>query len=572
MAKKETILFEFETGGSVQSIKELTKGLRQAKSAMLEAEEGTEHYEKALAFAAETSHRLSEVNRIVKASAADLGVVLENTTQVLGGIAGGISAVNGVVALFGVENEKVAQTLVRLQAGMAVVQGLNGLDGMVKGFQSLTTIMKTNVIGLKVLTGVQKVYNFVMSMNPIFIIVAVLAAVIAGILALSKALGKNNEVQKTNNELLEDEIKLRDKLNEAVDFRIKMMKAEGKSDFEIFKAKILYNNKNLKDAKDTEEDLRKLWQNSRGKEKKANREAYDNAIKEREKYTAKGKELEQEVQLYYAAQRTKEGEDFKKKEAEKLEELINTNIKRREIALKWEEFSRTIGATAIADAEKAEADKNAKLAEQRAFAEGQFKQSEDDLMAQFELMDMETEAVLAQNQIIVDGIQNKIDIREIEKQHAIASVFAISDALGAAADLAGRDSKLGKALAISSTIISTIMSARLAFQSAFSPIATVYSPILGAASAAAATMGGLAAIKQIRATKVPAVKGGGGGGGAMPSMPAPPPITSGVTFSQTVGTTDVKLQDTAPIKAYVVETEITSVQGKVKNTQDEASF
>jgi len=73
----------------------------------------------------------------------------------------------------------------------------------------------------------------------------------------------------------------------------------------------------------------------------------------------------------------------------------------------------------------------------------------------------------------------------------------VGNALSAFSDLAGKETKAGKALAISSTLVSTYSAAQKAFESQFLPIPTTNSPIRGALAAAAAVASGLANVRAI---------------------------------------------------------------------------
>ena len=54
----------------------------------------------------------------------------------------GFSAVNAVMGLFGDKNEDVAKAMLRVQQTIALVQGLEGMDGLLKRTQGLSTAMK----------------------------------------------------------------------------------------------------------------------------------------------------------------------------------------------------------------------------------------------------------------------------------------------------------------------------------------------------------------------------------------------------------------------------------------------
>lgn len=57
----------------------------------------------------------------------------ESVANIASGVAGGFAAVQGAMALLGVENENLEQTFVKLQAAMAIAQGVGGLSGLVEG-------------------------------------------------------------------------------------------------------------------------------------------------------------------------------------------------------------------------------------------------------------------------------------------------------------------------------------------------------------------------------------------------------------------------------------------------------
>lgn len=57
----------------------------------------------------------------------------ESVGNIASGLASGFAAVQGAAALLGVENEDLQQTFVKLQAAMALAQGLGGLSGLVEG-------------------------------------------------------------------------------------------------------------------------------------------------------------------------------------------------------------------------------------------------------------------------------------------------------------------------------------------------------------------------------------------------------------------------------------------------------
>lgn len=97
----------------------------------------TEEYANKLVLLAEKQKVLSDIQEEAKFASQDYGDRLATITNLGANLASGFAAVQGSMALFGVETENVGKVLVKLQAIMAVVNGLQGLDGLGKNIQGL---------------------------------------------------------------------------------------------------------------------------------------------------------------------------------------------------------------------------------------------------------------------------------------------------------------------------------------------------------------------------------------------------------------------------------------------------
>jgi hypothetical protein len=173
-----------------------------------------------------------------------------------------------------------------------------------------------------------------------------------------------------------------------------------------------------------------------------------------------------------------------------------------------------------------------------------------------------------------DATDASIKLAKLESEQKSKELEIYANALNAFADLAGKNTAAGKALAIASTTISTYLSAQKAYESAFLPVATVASPILGAIAAAAAVVGGLANIRAIMSVQVPN-SGGGGGGGSMPSMPSSaPPIVRPTSSNVNIGNTNpIKTTNqNEGGKVYVLESDITNSQNNVDSIKKKATI
>ena len=229
----ESTNINIDTGNATRSLKDLRNELKEAKNAMLSAKEGSDEYNAALKRATAAALDMKEMNEVVKGSTRYLGDILGQGTKVIGGVVGGMNALKGVTALMGTENKALEETFVKLQAGMAIVQGLQGVSGMLKGLSNLGNVMKSTEFGIKALTVAQKAWNFIMSINPIFLLITAIAAVGAGIFALTKILNNNSKEQAESNRLLEEYNTIMEETTRQADLRIKLMSAQGKSEKEL---------------------------------------------------------------------------------------------------------------------------------------------------------------------------------------------------------------------------------------------------------------------------------------------------------------------------------------------------
>ena len=74
---------------------------------------------------------------------------LESIQKVASGLASGYAAVQGAMALFGVENEKLSQTFVKLQAAIALAQGIGGMKDLIEGLGTAKVAFKGVVTGVR---------------------------------------------------------------------------------------------------------------------------------------------------------------------------------------------------------------------------------------------------------------------------------------------------------------------------------------------------------------------------------------------------------------------------------------
>lgn len=157
-----------------------------------------------------------------------------------------------------------------------------------------------------------------------------------------------------------------------------------------------------------------------------------------------------------------------------------------------------------------------------------------------------------------------------KKNNALQSSLSVaSEIFGAMTTLAGEETKAGKAFAVTQAIIDTYASANAAYSS-MAGIPYV-GPALGIAAAAAAIASGIANVKTILSTKVSSdvnsVSISSGSIATPPALSTPP-----IEYTRNLLGDKETDELNKPMKVYVLESDITEVQNKVKVTENNASF
>jgi hypothetical protein len=177
----------------------------------------------------------------------------QTTAQKMGGALGGVTAGfelgAGAMGAFGANSEQVEEALLRVQSAMAISQGIQGIREAIPAFKALrTAIMSTTVV--------QGILNFVMSLNPIGVIIAGVVALGAAIALLffpikallqmfglvsdnaesaAEANERLNKAFERQDEILDKLIKTQKKQSE---HKMKMMQAEGATEKELHEQRL----------------------------------------------------------------------------------------------------------------------------------------------------------------------------------------------------------------------------------------------------------------------------------------------------------------------------------------------
>lgn len=112
------------------------KELAALKNALDNLEPGTDAYNEAFSRATEITHNLQERQEELRMSANDVGTQLSNVASIGAGLVSGFNAINAIMALTGQKNEDLQKTMVKLQAGIALVQSAKGIEGATKSLKA----------------------------------------------------------------------------------------------------------------------------------------------------------------------------------------------------------------------------------------------------------------------------------------------------------------------------------------------------------------------------------------------------------------------------------------------------
>ena len=230
MAQKKVIELEVKEKGMDEfagKAKTLKSQLREMKDLLGTMDENSVAFKNLQREAGALEDKIGDINQEIKNFASDTGKV-DVALQAVGAAAGAFGAVQGGMALFGVESEGLEKSMVKLQAAMSLVNSVQAIHESLNKSSALTQAIKTTgtyiaataegvyTFAVGASTGAIKLLRIAMLSLPIF-------AIIAGIVAIADAMGafgsnSDEAAEKTKRlEEAQDEARIAsDKLAEAV--------------------------------------------------------------------------------------------------------------------------------------------------------------------------------------------------------------------------------------------------------------------------------------------------------------------------------------------------------------------
>ena len=525
--------------------------------------------------AAELKDRIGDSKSLIDAFNPD--AKFKALTASLSGVAGGFSALQGAVGLFGKENEDLQKTLLKVNSAMALSQGLQSVGESIDSFKQLGTVIKTQVVsafstlrGALIATGIgalaigiglvaanfDKVKKAVLNLVPGL---AQLGTFFGGIIdKVTDFIGVTSQAERA----LASLEKTTKRGNEGIEARIKVLTAQGGKEKEIYalskqqgENELNFLRAKLKTKeKLSDEELKKF------RDLKTEQAVLDATEQKRitDNLTDAAKKND-DASKEAAAKRKAEAEKRKAEEEKLSEELLKTQQDRRKLL----QEDNLISQDQIAK-DKKEAEEKAKK-EQEAIDNERIENQKKVLATttNFTLQGIQEQQNAAKAQAEIDRIEteNKLKELELQKQGAMA-------ALDAVASIIDQNSVAGKAIAVAKAIMSTYEGASKALGA--------YPPPFGAIAAAATVAAGLANVKRIVSTNIPSARGTGNvsGGASAPSLNSAAPIAPAPPEAATtnISTQSINALGNQAIRTYVVESDVTSNQQRIAAIQQRARF
>jgi len=513
--------------------------------------------------------------------------------QSIQGVAGAFAGAQGALALFGVESENVQKQLLKVQGALAFSEGLNTILGSIDGFKNLALVIKTQVLqafttlrGAIIASGIgalaiglgllianfDKVKEAVLKFIP-------------GLSALGNTIGKivdkvtdfvgiTSEVDRG----LELYAKNSKNRKEQYERELKVLESQGASERDL-------SNKRKQIAS---EDINVLEAKKRNGIRLSTEETKQLADSKNELIVIEGNYKKSVLSTQ------KKGDDeYLRKQNERIDKEIeneNQRIKRifeigkvgsseyeQKLANLKEQFDSDL--ILFDDNEKAKIFITKKYDEERfsLFKKERDKITEEDkktIEKIFEQKQKEADKEIAEtnktNKLISGALdkslkqnaENEIKIASITQEQKIA---ILSNALRTGMQLAGEGTVAGKALGIADATINTYVGATQALSTLPPPFSFI---------AAAATIAqGLLSVNSIINTPLPSMPGvsdtsGGGGGARLSAAPVPPSFTPNAPTS--LDQTSINAIGNVNARAYVVESDITGSQKRIRRIENSA--
>jgi hypothetical protein len=225
MAEKRTI--ELEIQDNSKSLKaQYKEAVQELQNMVVAYGEMSEEAVNAAKRAAELKDQIEDTNDLMKSFKGEGAFIAMN--KAMSTVASGFSAVEGGLALVGVEGEAVQQTMLKVQAAMALAQGLEGLEDAGRAFKNLGVVAKNALSGIR--TGI--------AATGIGLLLVAVGALVAYWDDIKEAVNGVSDEQEELNKKTAANLKVsEDKLN-TLEKQDNILRLQGKTEKQILEIKI----------------------------------------------------------------------------------------------------------------------------------------------------------------------------------------------------------------------------------------------------------------------------------------------------------------------------------------------
>lgn len=576
---------ELDAAGGIKSMKELKQSIKDAQLDLINMQERFGETSKE---AINAARRVNELKDKIKDAAEvtdlfDPGKKFQAATNAINGLVGGFTALTGAMSLLGVESDNVQKQLLKVQSALALSQGLSTIADSAKDFKRLGDTI-VNTLGRNGLIGVA---------------IAGVAALGAALLGVFDSSKKVTAQQQALNDVSKEAAGIYAKERLELENNKRALESENTSRDE--KRKIInklqeqypgyFNNLDIEGGKvvGLAEDYNVLIKVIG---LKARATAAANLLaKQEEELLAQGFEfgITSEEQAMEILKRLEASDDVVSTlAAQKGREILARRKFLQDIQAESNEQVRALQGNRVPTPTPTPGGggRNEKPKEDEAinFGEGEF--DSDGLSVQQRLdLAAEENYQKRKNKIVESFAKNKREnikfFQDLEaKDQAEANQKKIDDEQRLAdqkvllqrfvanqtaifSDIIGRETAAGKVLAVASATINTYLAATQALKADYS----VYGPasnFVRIATVVSTIALGLKQVREIVKTQVPGRPGGG-------SSPSAPSLSSSAPLSPQAQTTSTLLNQNqlnqignAAVRAFVVESDVTTNQERIR--------
>jgi DNA repair exonuclease SbcCD ATPase subunit len=150
----------------------------------------------------------------------------------LAGVAGGFSAVQGAMGLFGEESKDVEKAILKVQSAMALASGIQAIGESIDSFKQMKAVAVNAFNAIKGAIGASGIGLLVVALGTIYAYWDDIKAAVSGVSAEQKKLNKSAE----------DNLKTQKSKLDTINAQDATMKLQGKSEKEILKIKLAQTN------------------------------------------------------------------------------------------------------------------------------------------------------------------------------------------------------------------------------------------------------------------------------------------------------------------------------------------